>query len=165
MARLGAGLVPQVVLLVGCASVAHYASHGTLYQSRSANRVVGILFNAPMLINFSCDQAYHRQHHAYTRVDGDAEPHFEAFSFPMYFAGLVFGGASFVAENWFNTIRTALGRPPKFVRSAARRRKVSLDALFLVALLGALVVLTVNWPGEMLRIWIAPFLFTILGGS
>ena len=155
----------QVVLLVGCASVAHYASHGTLYETRTANRLVGMAFYAPLLINYSCDQAYHRQHHAHTRVDGDAEPYFEAYAFHTYFLGLVFGGASFVLENWFNTLRTLIGRPPKFVRSSARRKKVSVDALFVIALVGALVALTIQWPGEVLRIWLAPFLLAILGGS
>ncbi|HUP75918.1 MAG TPA: fatty acid desaturase [Acidimicrobiales bacterium] len=155
----------QVVLLVGCASVAHYASHGTLYETRLANRLVGMFFYAPLLINYSCDQAYHRQHHAHTRVEGDTEPYFEAYSFHMYFLGLVFGGASFVLENWLNTIRTLVGRPPKFVRSSARRKKVALDALFVFALVTLLVLLTIQWPGAMLRIWLAPFLLTILGGS
>ena len=155
----------QVVLIVGCASVAHYAGHGSLYKTRAANRLVGILFNGPLLINYSCDQAYHRQHHAFTRVEGDAEPHFEANSFHMYFLGLVFGGASFVLENWLNTIRTLVGRPPKFVRSSARRKKVTLDALFVFALAALLIALTIRWPGEMVRVWLAPFLLTILGGS
>jgi fatty acid desaturase len=155
----------QVVLIVGCASAAHYASHGTLYEARGANRLVGMLFYAPLLINYSCDQAYHRQHHAFTRVEGDAEPYFVAYSFHMYFLGLIFGGITFVLENWLNTIRTLIGRPPKFVRSSARRKKVTLDALFLGALIVCLVALTVLWPGTMLRVWLAPYLLTILGGS
>jgi fatty acid desaturase len=155
----------QVVLLVGCASVAHYASHGTLYESRSLNRLVGMCFYAPLLVNYSCDQAYHRQHHAYTRVDGDAEPHFEAFSFPMYLGGLVFGGISFVGENWFNSLRTVIGRPPKFVRSGARRKRIAIDAVFLTAVLATLVVSLILWPSVTLRIWLAPLAFTLLGGS
>jgi fatty acid desaturase len=155
----------QVVLLVGCASVAHYASHGTLYESRLLNRLVGMGFYAPLLINYSCDQAYHRQHHAYTRVEGDAEPHFEAFSFPMYLGGLALGGASFIGENWYNSIRTVIGRPPKFVRSGARRKRIIIDAVFVFTVAAVLIGCTIQWPGVLFRVWLAPLLFAMFGGS
>jgi fatty acid desaturase len=153
----------QAVAALGMASAAHYASHGTLFATPGANRVAGTFLLWPLLINAGTDQAFHRQHHAATRVADDTEYAFDGRTPLSYLAAMVFGGFAFVLENWANTARTIVGRRPSWVRSDRQVRRIRVDAALGVIWLGTLVTLTVLAPGAMIKLWIAPLVLA-LGG-
>jgi fatty acid desaturase len=155
--------VLQALAMLGMASAAHYASHGTLFASPRANRVSGTLLLWPLLLNAGTDQAFHRQHHAATRVEGDTEYAFDGRTPFSYLAAMVFGGVSFVLENWWDTARTIVGRAPAWVRSARQARRIRVDAAVGTLWLAALVSLTVVAPGAMVRLWLAPLALALCG--
>jgi fatty acid desaturase len=147
--------IGQGVLLVCLASAAHYASHGTLFRSRRANRVAGVAAYLPLCLNFSCDQAFHRQHHARTRVDGDTETYVAGRNVVEYLGALVLGGPVFVAENWWMAARTVVGRPPPWIRGDQTGR-VRVDAAVGVAWVALVGIAVAIGPA-----WVVP---TLLGG-
>jgi fatty acid desaturase len=153
----------QALAMLGMASAAHYASHNTLFESPAANRVAGTLLLWPLLLNAGTDQAFHRQHHAATRIEGDTEYAFDGRTPLSYLVAMVFGGFAFVLENWWDTARTIAGRPPSWVRSRRQARRIRVDAAVGVVWLAGLVTLTFVAPGAMLLLWIAP-LVVALGG-
>jgi fatty acid desaturase len=154
----------QALAALGMASAAHYASHNTLFASPGANRVAGTMLLWPLLLNAGTDQAFHRQHHAATRIEGDTEYAFDGRTPFSYVAGMVFGGFAFVLENWWDTARTIAGRAPSWVRSRRQARRIRVDAAVGAVWLGALVTLTVLAPGAMVKLWIAPLVLA-LGGA
>jgi fatty acid desaturase len=158
-----AAWIAQAVAALGMASAAHYASHGTLFVTPRANRIAGTLLLFPLLLNAGTDQAFHRQHHAATRVEGDTEYAFDGRTPLSYVAAMLFGGFAFVLENWLDTARTLVGRAPTWVRSARQARRIRVDATAGTLWLAALVTLTVVAPGAMVRLWMAP-LAVALGG-
>jgi fatty acid desaturase len=155
----------QALAAIGMASAAHYASHNTLFASKRANRWSGTLLLWPILVNAGTDKAFHRQHHAATRVEGDTEYAFDGRTPISYGAALLFGGLSFVAENWWDTARTVVGRGPAWIRTERQARRVRVDAALGAAFLAVMVALTVVAPGAMFRLWIGPVLFALTFGS
>jgi fatty acid desaturase len=151
----------QALAALGLASAAHYASHNTLFVSRRANRVAGTFLLWPLLLNAATDKAFHRQHHAATRMEGDTEYAFDGRTPISYVAAMVFGGVSFVLENWWDTAKTFVGRPPSWVRSARQARRIRIDAVLGAAWLATLVTLTVLHPAAMVRLWIGPLAFAL----
>lgn len=113
--------------ILGLTSVAHYCTHRSLFASAGTNQTVGTVVNLFTLMNYATDQAYHRQHHAATRIEGDTEIWAEGKN-PLTYVGLItFGTLGFLAENWWNAIRSAAGRPPSWVRSARRIRQIRVN--------------------------------------
>ena len=153
----------QAVAALGMASAAHYASHGTLFASPRTNRIAGTFLLWPLLLNAGTDQAFHRQHHAATRVADDTEYAFDGRTPFSYAAAMIFGAFVFVFENWADTARTIIGRRPTWVRSDRQARRIRVDAALGVVWLGTLVALTAIAPGAMVKLWIAP-LVVALGG-
>jgi fatty acid desaturase len=124
--------------IVGLASIAHYCTHRSLFRSQRANQNVGTVINLFTLMNYATDQAYHRQHHAATRIEGDTEVLAEGKN-PITYAGLIlFGTLGFLAENWWDSIRSAAGRPPSWVRSKRRIRQIRINLVLNVAAIAAL---------------------------
>jgi fatty acid desaturase len=152
----------QALAALGMASAAHYASHNTLFATKRANRVAGTMLLWPLLVNAGTDKAFHRQHHAATRVEGDTEYAFDGRTPLGYLAALAFGGVSFVLENWWDTAKTLVGRAPSWVRTPRQVRRIRVDALAGTALLAVLVTLTVLFPAAMLRLWIGPLAFSLV---
>ena len=166
--RCSSGASTVVDSIVGCASAAHYAGprHRSYDAPRRRTRFVGILFNAPILLNFSCDQAVPPATPRVCQFVVDRRsrrvPLRGLIRFPCTSSALVLGGGvrcratdSTPSAPWSCAPRSSCAR------RCDERRSCSLPYRF--ALTALLVVLTIRSPGEVLRIWLAPFLFTTAG--
>lgn len=152
------GWVIQALILAGAYSAMHEAAHNNLYGSRAVNRIAGFLWGMSILINFSLYRAFHLQHHAYTRVQGDPEPQAEFTSLWQYIVGMPFVGFAYVGGLWSTSFLAVAGRAPWYARTEMRKRDIRLDgALFLLANL-AVVAAFVVWPMLVLKLWLAPLL-------
>lgn len=155
-----AGWVIQALILAGAYSAMHEAAHNNLYGSRAANRIAGFLWGMSILINFSLYRAFHLQHHAFTRVEGDPEPQAEFTSLWQYIVGMPFVGFAYVGGLWSTSLLAVAGRAPWYARTEMRKRDIRLDGvLFLVANLAVIGAL-VAWPMLVLKIWLVPLLIT-----
>jgi fatty acid desaturase len=144
----------QGLLLVGSYSAMHEAAHGHLYRGRRANRASGVLFAAAVLVDFSLYRAYHLHHHVETRTPDDPEPRVHFDGLGHYLVGLPLAGVAFVAGLALAAARNVAGHPPPYVRTAAQRRAVTVDAAVLAGLLAALALVVP--AGELVRWWLAP---------
>src|SRR5438105_1009878 len=56
------------LVLAGFLNAAHDCAHGTFANSKIGNRVGGILWSTPLLINFTLFKYAHLTHHRFTRM-------------------------------------------------------------------------------------------------
>ena len=153
----------QAFILNGAAAAMHEAVHGNLYRSKAANRVAGVLWANAVLMNFSLYRAYHLQHHAHTRSDGDPEPQEEFGAAWQYVLGMLLLGYLFIGGLWVTSLRAVLGTSPWYARTQARVRDIRVDGAVLLAFQAGVVIAAVLAPGIVLRLWLAPALIVLTG--
>ncbi|BBH54555.1 fatty acid desaturase family protein [Fluviispira sanaruensis] len=71
-------------ILAGFVNAGHDCVHLGQFKSSKMNRIFGIFWSTPLLINFSRYKYQHLIHHQKTSFDGDTEPSFEFRSFKQY---------------------------------------------------------------------------------
>jgi len=149
---------------VGNAAIAHEAVHGHLFASRTWNTVVGTAAAITVLASFATYRCYHLEHHARTAQDGDPERTPLNFSTRrLYVAVMVLGGLLVLFENTAYTVVTILGKPPSWVRTPRQRRAIRLNALLLLAVVGAIVTGMVIDPWVTVNVWLIPYVIGVFG--
>jgi fatty acid desaturase len=150
----------QAVVLTGTYSAMHEAAHRHLFSTRWANRVAGVLCGSAILVDFSLYRTFHLQHHASTASADDPEPKADLHGVGGYLGVVAVAGTAFVLGLLVDVVRVVVGRPPRYVRTAAQRRAVLVDAVPLALALAVAVGGLLVAPGAVLRWWLVPLAIT-----
>ena len=115
-------------VLSGLFSGMHYAAHGTVFASKTANRLVGRLMSLPIIVNFTLYKYLHLEHHKHTNVPGDTEVGGQIRSLRHYMFYLL--NWDFVYVLLKIQYRALFQKEvPYFVRSECNAKGIRLDAL------------------------------------
>lgn len=142
------------VILTGWFSAIHESVHGLFVKNRMLNRLAGLYWACPTLLNFSLYRAYHLEHHRHTTVNGDPEPSGEFGSLVDYLTALT--------TLWFPvrflvlSVRSLLGRFPAYARSKSLRWDAVIDTLVLAVWIMFVGLCTLFAPIDMLFIYWLP---------
>ena len=137
--------------------IAHDCIHNNFGNSSRINRLAGIFWLLPVLVNFSCYKNYHLEHHKHTRVDNDPEPSGDFSSFWEYLSGYIL--VFFYAPTITMTVKAIFGKMPPFIRSEKIRHDIQIDSIALLLWLVGMITLTLFfWQYAVLMYWI-PLLF------
>lgn len=151
----------QGCVLVSSYSAMHEAAHATLFRSRRANRVAGVLWASTILVNWSMWRSFHLEHHAHTGSERDPKlKHKLEITRRRHYLLLPIGGLAFMAELWVQSLGTLVGRFPAFGRTQKGRAGIRIDAALLLALTVTVSVLLVVAPSLVVKVWLAPLLVT-----
>jgi fatty acid desaturase len=149
-------------VLVGNAAISHEAVHGHLFASRKWNNAIGTVAALTILASYATFRCYHLEHHARTARDGDPERTPLNFSKrSLYVAVMVLGGLLVLFENTAYTVMTVVGRPPTWVRTPRQRRTIRLNALVLLAVVGAVVAGLFLDPWVTINVWLIPYVIGV----
>ena len=149
----------QSLVLVGSYSAMHEAGHNTLYRSKLANHVAGVLWGSTILVNWSLWRSFHLEHHAHTADADDPESKYKVdITRRSQYLLMPLGGLQFLGDLWFGSIGTLFGRFPAYVRTHSGRRQIRIEAVGLLAVTAFSAYGTVAAPGMVLRLWLAPLL-------
>jgi len=152
----------QGCVLVGSYSAMHEASHGTLYGSARANRVLGVAWASTILVNWSLWRSFHLEHHAHTGTEQDPKLRYRLdITHPLQYLLLPLGGLAFMGQLWFQSLGTVVGRYPSFVRTRTGRGAIRRDGLVLLVVTVALVAGLVTAPTVVLAAWIVPLVVAV----
>lgn len=145
------------VLLFGNLLAAHEAAHGNLYRSRRANTVAGMLWGLPVLLPFAVYRPNHHDHHRFTRAPGDTEPLDGPRGLRQAIVQVPVGLVAFYPRAWWHGVRTVLGRPPVFIRTARQRRLVAANMALLLLAAAGLVAAGLVAPRPLVMLWLIPW--------
>jgi fatty acid desaturase len=153
----------QAVILVGSFAAMHEATHGLMFRSARANRLVAMAWGSAILVNASMYRAFHFDHHANTTVEGDPEGTIEFKGLWQYLLGMPIGGVVFVADLFGRSLAVAAGaKGPAYVRTERQRRGIKVNAIVQLVAIAGIVAATVVAPSLVWHLWLAPFLAFVL---
>jgi fatty acid desaturase len=144
-------------VLAGFLNAAHDCIHLKHLPSRRGNRIMGVVWCTPILVNFTVYRYQHLRHHHHTGEDGDTEPHVVFPSVSAYvqaLAGVAFWRHSIsrLAQSWTGTF-------PVTIDTEQRVRDARWDMYVLTGWLVLVVVLTAQFPRLMVFAYWLPLLF------
>ncbi len=149
-------------LLVGNGAIVHETTHRHLFRARSANRWVGALAGASVLMPWGVYRPYHLAHHRYTVALDDPEGPPLLFRSRLEYPLLTLGGLAFLVRLHGYGIVAAAGHPPTWMRSRSDRHAAVTDtALCLFVLLGVLRAAFVDL-GVLCAVWLVPWLIAVM---
>jgi fatty acid desaturase len=147
-------------LLVGNGGLMHETAHGHLFRANAFERVVGMVSAASILLPWATYRAFHLEHHIHTADADDPEGRPIVFRSRLQYAALIpLAGAVFSGQLAYFTLRTVLGRPPKWARTPAQRRMIVVNAALMVAVTALLVMGLVARPTLVAELWLVPLVF------
>jgi len=149
-------------LLLGNGAIVHETIHRHLFRSATANRWVGAVAGATVLMPWGVYRPYHLAHHRYTVAIEDPEGPPLRFTSRLEYPMLTLGGLVFLVRLNAYGVATAATRPPVWIRSRSQRRIAVADTALCLALLVGLVLLGLSHPGVLVAIWLVPWLITIV---
>jgi fatty acid desaturase len=150
-------------LLVGSGGILHETTHGHLFHSRTANRAIGMIAGATILLPWATYRAYHLEHHIHTAGPDDPEGQPIAITSRLQYALLIpLAGTIFSAQLAWLTLRTVAGRPPKWVRTASQRRLILVNAFVMAATTAAFVAGLIVAPAFIAKVWLLPLAFVYI---
>jgi fatty acid desaturase len=157
--------------LVGAGALVHESAHRNVFRSRAANVVLGTVAGILCGVPYAAYRAFHLDHHAYTVTERDPEglPYVPETRIGYVAIALVTGPAYAVVLA-MAIVRTALGRPPSWVRSRPARREVVLaGGVHIIVVLAsvAAAIMGLSWlawgllfPMTIVLTFWLPFLLT-----
>lgn len=146
------------VLVSGTFAAVHEAIHGSLYRSRTANDVAGVLWGLVVLNPYASYRPFHFQHHVHTHEPGDSEPPLRVTNVGGYLLVFPLAMVGLNALLWWELVRIVAGHPPVYARRTARRGLAVVNLVALVAVVAGLAVWAVRAPGAFASWWLAPVL-------
>jgi len=149
-------------VLLGNGAVGHETVHGHLFGPRWANRVVGTVAGMSIGAPWSVYRCYHLGHHQHSCTTDDPEGEPYLFTSKWNYLLVPLGGPLFAGQFGVWTLRTMVGRPPAFVRSARQRRDVVVDGLLGLAFYGAMVAVGLHSFELLLHAWLGPWLIAVV---
>jgi fatty acid desaturase len=150
-------------LLVGNGGIMHETAHGHLFPRPNADRAVGMVAAATILLPWATYRAFHLEHHIHTAGPDDPEGEPITFTSKLQYALLIpLAGTVFSAQlGWF-TLRTVVGRAPKWVRTKSQRRLIVVNAAVMVLATTLLVTGLVVDAAFTAKVWLVPLAFLYL---
>jgi fatty acid desaturase len=149
-------------LLVGNGAIVHETTHRHLFRAPSANRWIGALAGASVLMPWGVYRAYHLAHHRNTVALDDPEGPPLLLGSRLEYPALTLGGLAFLVRLHGYGIATAARRPPTWMRSRSQRLVAVADtALCLLVLVGILWAAFVD-VGTVLAVWLVPWLIALM---
>ncbi|MEU4890927.1 fatty acid desaturase [Streptomyces sp. NPDC044780] len=146
-------------VLSGFINAAHDCVHRAHLRSKRGNRIAGMFWGTPIMLNFTIYRHQHLVHHRFTGVEGDTEPEetFETLRGYLHtFSGIpVWPGLA------KRIIRTWRKEFPASVSTDERRRDARLDNWVLTGWLVLMVILTIAFPYALLIAYWLPLAFVV----
>lgn len=144
-------------ILSGFLNAAHDCIHCTQFKSKKVNRIMGMLWCAPIFVNYTIYRYQHLTHHRYTGVKGDTESRRIYHSIKAYFYSLT--GIDFWRHVIKVTIKSAKDNFPSTINNDQRCTDVKKDNRVLFFWLIWSIILTVFFPKIILLVYWLPMLF------
>lgn len=141
-------------ILSGCFSALHYCSHNTLYTNTLTNRLCGVLWSLPVLMNFSSYKFFHLEHHKFTSIAGDTEPAGDLKSIWTYMFYCL--NWDFIYAFFRLSVLSLVNLYPAFIRTKKAQKDVKIDTLILFAFLVFFLFLTYRYPLVMIYCYWIP---------
>lgn len=148
----------QSVLLLSVVAGLHDGVHRLLFRSSTANHVGSQVCGMALLVPYGIYRAYHLQHHSSTHAEGDSEPLEQFSSLWQYLVIAPLNIVLFILLLWVDGLRTVVGRPPAYVRTAAQHRVALVSLALTAAAVAGAVAATVAAPWLMFSAWWIPYL-------
>jgi fatty acid desaturase len=146
--------------LLSLVAFSHEAVHSQLFRSRLANLAAGRIAGLVLVIPIDSYHALHLEHHVHTGQAKDPEGEPLQITSRWLFLLFPIGIVIFSGSLWLGAIRSAIGKPPSWVRSQAQCRAIR-RGLALHGIVYTALVMVV--PAPMLALaWIAPVLLAYL---
>jgi fatty acid desaturase len=146
------------LVLAGFLSGAHDCAHGTFFGVRRklSNRLAGLGWCVPLLVNYTAFKQAHLTHHRFTCVPGDTESHEQFTSLRDYLVQVLVGS---VLRPVTATVRIAMGMFPACLTTAVQRHAARIDSIAVVGWLLAVASLTAASPRILLALYWGPLAF------
>jgi fatty acid desaturase len=144
----------QGCIFGGFFNACHEGIHAYLGKSPLVNRLAGIFWSSPILLNFTLFKHFHLDHHRYVNLQGDPESPRVFSNIWDYVQRLT--GTSLYIPFWIMTVRAAFGCFPGFIGSEKLRRDVHLDNIALLVWLLIIAIATVLWTDYTIRLYWIP---------
>ncbi|MFC8917840.1 fatty acid desaturase family protein [Streptomyces sp. NPDC047821] len=157
----GAAVLSSIVLgtvLAGFLNAAHDCLHRSHLRSKRGNRVMGVVWSTPLLVNFSVYRYQHLVHHRFTAVEGDTESHRTYATVPAYLYAL--SGISLWRHTLSGLLESSRGKFPASVNTEERRNEARRDDLAIAGWLALMVTLTLFFPLQLLFAYWLPLYFS-----
>jgi fatty acid desaturase len=149
-------------VLVGNGAVVHETTHRHLFRSPGANRWIGAIAGACVLMPWGVYRPYHLAHHRYTVAIDDPEGPPLQFTSRLEYPLLTLGGLAFLVRLHGYGIATAAGRPPSWLRSRGQRRAAVADTALCLVVLVALLRVAMWNLGALCVVWLVPWLIAVM---
>lgn len=149
-------------LLLGNGALVHETLHGHTFRAKWANRAVGLVAGLSVGLPFSAYRAYHLGHHQHSCTADDPEGAPYRFTSRAYYLLLPIGGPLFALQFVWWTLASAVGRAPRWVRSARQRRALVIDGALGIVFYAGMVWLGFVNLQLLWCVWLAPWLFTVV---
>lgn len=149
-------------LLLGNGAVVHETIHRHLFRSAGANRWVGAVAGASVLMPWGVYRPYHLAHHRYTVAIEDPEGPPLRFRSRLEYGLLTLGGVAFIARLAGYGAETALAHPPSWMRSRSQRRAAVADTVLCLAVFIGAVLLAISNSGVLIAVWLVPWLIALM---
>ena len=148
-------------LLLGNGAIVHETAHRHLFRSAHANRWVGSVAGAAVLLPWGVYRPYHLSHHRYTVAIEDPEGPPLRFRSRFEYPLLALGGVAFLLRLFSFGIATAFGHPPSWLRSSPQRRAAVGDTVLCLAIVAFVVWAAWAHFTVLLVVWLLPWLAAV----
>ena len=149
-------------IIIGFGGVAHDCVHGTVFNSRLANSVLGHIAFLGLGVPFTNYRQYHLLHHADTLGEFDPEGPGQNFKSRAQYALFHLAlGPGFIVFIWLSSLGGALHRPPKWARTESSQRVLRYGWFPGILSFAGLITLAVE-SNTFRHIWLGPWLFVMV---
>jgi fatty acid desaturase len=144
-------------LLLGNGAIVHEAAHRHLFRSAGANRWVGAVAGAAVLLPWGVYRPYHLSHHRYTVAIEDPEGPPLKFRSRLEYPLLALGGLVFLIRLFAFGIATVFGHSPIWLRSSSQRRAAVSDTVLCLAVLAVVIWAGLSNLEVLAAVWLVPW--------
>lgn len=144
-------------ILSGFLNAGHECVHCTHIGAHPWDRIAGIFWCTPILVNFSIYGRQHLIHHRHSAIEGDTEQHIPFTSLSNYLYAQ--SGAGFWRSIFYRIALTFKSQFPPSINSSALQRTARRDNLAVSVWLAVCIAATLKAPGTLLIVYWLPLLF------
>lgn len=151
----------QGLIFSGFFSAAHDCAHNTFCKSKKINRIFGIFWSAPLLLNFTLYKRFHIKHHRNTGDTNDLESRFTFQNIWHYLEYLFIN-----IDSWsymFLDMQSIFGHFPDYIQSKKAKNDVQIDNLGIFLWITIIIFCTFLWTKYTLILYWLPLLISPAG--
>ncbi|MEG5164407.1 fatty acid desaturase [Microcoleus sp. AT3-A2] len=147
----------QGFIFSGFIAPVHECVHNNLSSSVKVNRLIGVVWSLPIILNFSSYKYKHLEHHKYTRIVGDTSNFDDYSSLGGYFLDLfVLNVVNYVLQ----LTNIILENFPNYIHLEKARRDIQIDNLALLGWIALVVTSTIVWTKFTFLFYWCPLLMS-----